>query len=433
MADLQTRPLYNAPGAIVVAGVSIDPDGTVWVSDETTIDLDDDGADADIRDAPQPPPLPPGFHPNVRVRVDSYSNRLPGNWLVTKGGPFMRQWRARASDVYWERAPTRVTAESLFALRRLPRTPHKVLTPALHDDIRLIAAIKDRNIGSMEPLIVTARARNVLLKSDIHYFLLTSGIIEHRMMDALFAAVACVPDVQGPVGYDYETPWRGNIVALPSITWNHIYRKFRHLEGEGLPPSAIPDYLPGPIDPSTEQPGDPTNIHSTVKAAHGALLPILLDGDHWMFAFINFTRRTVLIVNSDPKARDAQEQYRKVEKYLHYWNLQNLSGAPHEYPRRWQTVKVAGTTLKNTKREQGSGLGNVLGALLVVCDVNPAWEVPVDPVDLRAFFAVVLSVGGFRGDIYFPHQDAGETRPWDEFFGGGNRGFWYRMGRVSAT
>lgn len=70
----------------------------------------------------------------------------------------------------------------------------------------------------MSPLITTVRPKHSLLKSDIYYFLLTSGVVEYRMMDAPFAAIACIPDVRGPNGYDYGTAYQTDTVALPAIT-----------------------------------------------------------------------------------------------------------------------------------------------------------------------------------------------------------------------
>lgn len=159
----------------------------------------------------------------------------------------------------------------------------------------------------MSPLITTVRPKHSLLKSDIYYFLLTSGVVEYRMMDALFAAIACIPDVRGPNGYDYGTAYQTDTVALPAITWDYIYRKFPVLEGGGPLPTAPPAYLPGPIDPSINEPGDPTNVHNSLLTAHAVLLPILVEADHWMFAYIHYGRKTILIVNSDHEAKDAQQ------------------------------------------------------------------------------------------------------------------------------
>lgn len=430
-----TRPMYNA--AVVPAHVTVDPDGTLVLSDDSEFDPDRDGADADLgeqaRPPPPPPPPRPGYHPDVRARVDSYATQLPGKaWTVDPANdPDKRiaELRARATGVYWESVPKNPRAGVLWNQNRLPGKGHKYLAPALRDDVRIIgSATRDNRISNMAPLIVTAKRNTNLLKSDIAYFLRSTGVIEYRMMDALFAAVAAVPEVQGPLArYDYGTATRGKTVALPAITWEHILRKFRYLEGEGSPPAALPEYMPGFLDPATSQPGDPTNIHPTVKAAHSILLPIRLHGNHWMFAFIAFRRRTTLIINSDYKGKDAQEDYRTVEKYLHYWNSQNLEDDPTFYPDRWDTIHVPGVTLGRVSRVQASGLASVLGALLIICNVDPEKNVPVVPTDLRAFFAAALAEGGFRGDYYFPRQDRGNTRAWGDLFT--TRGFFDTLGR----
>lgn len=435
-ANPDLRPLFTTPAR--PAAVAVDPDGTMILSDDISFRPDEE-ADASIGEPPSvgerqdPAPEPerdpgeqPGFHANIRARIASYGRQVPGDWTGTNGGSEIGEMRNRAKEVYWNQAPRRWKAEEVWEMQRLPNTGFKFLTPTLQDDIKLIASvIKDRKISVVEPFIVTAKRNKYLLKSDIRYFLKPAGVVEYRMMDALFAAVASVPDVQGPLPrYDYGGPYQADTVALPAITWDHIYQKFRHLEGEGEPPAAPPAYLPGAIDPSTNQPGDPTNLHGCVKASHAILLPILLDGNHWMFAYIHLRRKTVLIVNTEYDAKDADKQYRRVEKYLHYWNLQNLSVEPHMYPKLWTTFHVFGATFNRATREQGSGLAAVISALLIVCDVAPNKIIPTELVDVRAFLAVVLSQGGFRG-VYFPHQDAGRTRPWGNWFD--TRGFWDRQ------
>lgn len=279
----------------------------------------------------------------------------------------------------------------------------------------------------MGPYIITARRNSDLSKADIKFFLRDSGVIEYRMMDALFAAIAGIQDVRGPPGYDYGRAYQLDTVALPTITWNHIHRKFRALEGEGLWPMPLPEYMPGLIDPSTSRQGDPINIHGMVRIAYAVLLPILLDGNHWMFAYIRYDRKTILIVNSEHDADDAEEKYRKVEKYLHYRCLQNLSEKPHRYPAQWETLHIEGTQLNNVTRKMGSGLATILSALFIVCDVDPKGVISQSPTDIRALFAAALSQGGFRGDVYFPHQNAGRTRPWGDLFD--NRGFWETLDR----
>lgn len=430
--DLDYRPVFNAPQAIVQAAVSVDPDGTLLLSDDSSFNPERDGADADIGPVPAgPQPVRPGFHPDVRVRLDTYNTELPGDWSINVDAPdpFMVQWRNRARGVYWKRQPHTLRGRRLMAMQRMPGKGPKALTPILRDDIRVIgSAIKDRRISSSGPLIITARKNNTLSKADVRYFLRPENVVEHRMMDALFVAISCIQDVRGPPGYDSGRPYQLDSVALPAITWNHIHRKFRALEGEGLWPFALPEYMRGLIDPSTNEPGDPTNIQRSVMIAHSVLIPILLDADHWMFAYIRYDRKTILVVNTEYEANDAAEKFRRVEKYLHHWCLQNLSGSPHKYPAQWETLHIEGTTLKNVKRKWASGLATVLSALFVVCDVIPQGVIDVPPEDIRAFFAAALSQGGFRGDVYFPHQDAGRTRPWGDLFDI-NRGFWETLNR----
>lgn len=146
-----------------------------------------------------------------------------------------------------------------------------------------------------------------------------------------------------------------------------------------------------------------------------------------MFAYIHYGRKTILIVNSDHEAKDAAQKYRAVEKYLHYWNVQNLSGGLHKYPNRWETRHICGTELKNVTRRRGSGLATILGALLVIYYVDPHWVIDTPPADIRAFLAADLSKGGFRGPFYFPRQDAEMTRPWADLLS--ERGFWDSLGR----
>ena len=436
-ANPDLRPMFNAPAK--PAPIAVDPDGTMWLSDDISFRPDDE-ADADIGrppsvgERPDPDPEPeqdpgeqPGFHVGVQARIASYSSQVPGNWTGTRGGTEIGELRSRAREVYWNLAPRNWNADEVWQREPLPNKAFKFLTPTLQDDIKLIASIvKDKTISPMEPFIVTAKRNNYLLKSDIRYFLKTAGVIEYRMMDALLAAVASVPDVQGPLPrYDYGGPYQSETVALPAITWDHIYQKFREREGEGDPPAKRARWMPDVIDPSINQPGDPTNVHGKLLGANALILPILLDGNHWMVAYIHLRRRTVLVLNTDFEAKDAVKQYRTVEKYLHYWNLQNLSIEPHMYPKYWTTIHANAASFNRATREQGSGLAAVISALLVVCDVAPNRIIPAELVDVRAFLAVVLSQGGFRGNVYFPHQDVARTRPWGDWFD--TRGFWNKV------